>query len=84
MSQFTIDDLRRILRQCAGEPELLDLDDDIHNVALTEMGYDSLALLEMAARIQQEFGVPLSDEEVGQLRTPQEVIRYVNAAAGAR
>jgi minimal PKS acyl carrier protein len=80
MPVFTIDDMRRILRQCAGDPDSVDLDSDVHDVQFEEMGYDSLALMEMAARIQEEFAVPIPDDLLEQLHTPAEVIQHVNSA----
>ena len=41
MTVFTLDDLRRILRACAGEEDSVDLDADIHDATFGELGYDS-------------------------------------------
>jgi act minimal PKS acyl carrier protein len=83
MSRFTVDDVRRILRDCAGEPDSISLDDDISGVSFEEMGYDSLAVLELAARIQQEFLVAIPDETMTELPTPDAVIDYVNPRIAA-
>ncbi|MFC6883299.1 MULTISPECIES: acyl carrier protein [Actinomadura] len=83
MSRFTVDDVRRILRDCAGEPDTIRLDDDISAVSFEEMGYDSLAVLELAARIQQEFLVAISDEMAAELPTPDAVVGYVNSRIAA-
>ncbi|GLW63956.1 actinorhodin polyketide synthase acyl carrier protein [Actinomadura rubrobrunea] len=79
MARFTVDDIRRILRECAGEPDSVDLDSDIGSVAFEDMGYDSLARLELAARIQQEFLVAIPDEKVEELKTPDDVVGYVTS-----
>lgn len=78
MDTFTIDDIRRIMREAAGEAESVSLDGDIDQVPFTELGYDSLALLELAARVQQELGVPMPDEAVAQMQTPADAVSYVN------
>ncbi|WP_131736979.1 acyl carrier protein [Actinomadura roseirufa] len=83
MSRFTVDDVRRILRACAGEPDTISLDDDISTVSFEDMGYDSLAVLEMAARIQQEFLVAIPDETVAELPTPDAIVEYVNPRIAA-
>lgn len=83
MSRFTVDDIRRILRDCAGEPDSVSLEDDIGTISFEEMGYDSLAVLEMAARIQQEFLVAIPDETVSELPTPDAVVGYVGPRLAA-
>lgn len=77
MPQFSVEDIKRILKQCAGEPESVSLDDDIRDVPFTEMGYDSLARMEMAAKIEQEFQVVIPDDMMDELSTPSAVVRYV-------
>ncbi|MEV4254949.1 acyl carrier protein [Spirillospora sp. NPDC049652] len=83
MARFTVDDVRRILRECAGEPDAIDLDTDIGAVSFEEMGYDSLAVLELASRIQQEFTVSIPDELVTDLPTPEAVVGYVTPRLAA-
>ncbi|MDG4820757.1 acyl carrier protein [Asanoa sp. WMMD1127] len=81
---FTIDDVRRIMREAAGEAESSSLDGDIGDVTFTDLGYDSLALLELAARVQQEYGVPMPDEALEHMQTPAETVTYVNDRAALR
>nr|AAG30201.1 acyl carrier protein [Streptomyces sp. R1128] len=80
---MTIDDLRRILTECAGEDESVDLGGDILDTPFTELGYDSLALMETAARIEQEFGVAIPDDEFAELATPRAVLAAVSTAVSA-
>jgi act minimal PKS acyl carrier protein len=74
---MTIDDLRTILVACAGESEGV-LDGDIRDRDFDELGYDSLALMETAARIRSDFGVTIPDERIAELRTPGEILDLVN------
>lgn len=74
----TIDDLRRILREGAGADENVDLDGDILDVQFAELGYDSLALLETAARVTREFGVKLDDDVATSVTTPRELLAVIN------
>jgi act minimal PKS acyl carrier protein len=83
MTEFTLDDMKRIMRSCAGEPEAIDLDGDIADVPFIELDYDSLAVLEMAARIQQELGVRIPDEAVEDMKTPRAAVEYVNRRLAA-
>jgi act minimal PKS acyl carrier protein len=80
---MTIDDLRRILVVCAGEADTGRLDTDIGDREFTELGYDSLALMETVARIEQEYGVRIPDERIAELTTPRELLALVNGAAAA-
>ncbi|HVW40257.1 MAG TPA: acyl carrier protein [Amycolatopsis sp.] len=80
MSTLSIDGLKEILRSAAGEDDGVDLDGDILDVAFAELGYDSLALLETAARIAREYGVTLSDDDIDEIETPRALLDRVNTA----
>ncbi|MFI9555130.1 acyl carrier protein [Nonomuraea endophytica] len=79
MTVFTLDDLRRIMREAAGEGEAVDLDGDILDTPFGDLDYDSLAVLEMTVRVEREFGVKLGDDEVGGVKLPSEFIDLVNS-----
>ncbi|MFE3323220.1 acyl carrier protein [Streptomyces sp. NPDC059176] len=76
-SVFTIDDVRRILRQCAGENGVGVLDGDILDSTFSSLGYDSLALLETLSVIEREFGVELPDDLFASVKTPRSLIGVV-------
>lgn len=78
---FTLDDLRRILREGAGTDEEVDLDGDILDEEFTTLGYDSLALLETSARITRERQLELDDDVITAARTPRDLINAVNTTA---
>lgn len=79
MSMFTMADLRVILRQAAGEVELAD---DVEHTAYVDLGLDSLALLEITAKIKQSRGVEVPDAYVSATSTPAETVAAVNALLG--
>ena len=79
-TEMNLDDLRRIMAECAGEEEGIDLTGDIRDTAFIDLGYDSLALMESAARIKREFGVAIADDDLAQLETPRAVLDVVNRA----
>lgn len=79
MPSFTLDDLRRVMRECAGEDESVDLDGDIADVSFDALGYDSLARMETASRVQRAFGVTLPDEEMADIDTPAGFVAFVNS-----
>jgi act minimal PKS acyl carrier protein len=43
-----------------------------------ELGYDSLALLETHSRIRRDYGVELSEDDLSEIKTPQELVDLVN------
>jgi act minimal PKS acyl carrier protein len=76
---ITIDDVRRILVACAGEGTWK-LWGDISGVEFEDLGYDSLALMETAARIEDEFAVRIPENDMASVRTPGELVELVNAS----
>jgi len=76
---FTLDDLKRTLREAAGVAEGVDLDADILDTEFEVIGYESLALLEAGSLIEREYGISLDEEAVGEANTPRAFIDVVNA-----
>ncbi|MFB4310307.1 acyl carrier protein [Actinomadura sp. GTD37] len=76
-SSITLDDLRRILREGAGEIEGVRLDGDILDSDFGDLGYDSIALLETASRLSREYRVEV--DAALETRTPRELLALVNA-----
>ncbi|AXL88814.1 actinorhodin polyketide synthase [Streptomyces sp. CB09001] len=76
---FTIDDLKRILLEGSGAPEGIDLDGSILDTEFSDLGYDSLALLETASRIEREYGIELDESVVGDATTPAALLDAVTA-----
>ncbi|ALC28485.1 acyl carrier protein [Streptomyces bacillaris] len=75
---FTLENLKRILREGAGADESVDFDGDILDTDFEELGYESLALLETCGRIEREYGITLDDSVVGDVRTPRRMVEVVN------
>jgi minimal PKS acyl carrier protein len=78
MRQFSPDDLTGIMRRCAGMEEAVSLDGPALDRSYEEMGYDSLAVLEIQAQIERELGVRLGDDAVELMPTPSTTISYIN------
>jgi act minimal PKS acyl carrier protein len=77
MAPFTADELRDIMRSCAGDDDY-ELRPGALDARFPDLDFDSLAVLELATRIQQEYGVPFPDEAVERMKTPRHVLEYVN------
>ncbi|HYS34717.1 MAG TPA: acyl carrier protein [Pseudonocardiaceae bacterium] len=81
MPTFTVDDLAEIMHEGAGEAEPIDWQGSALTTTFEDLGYDSVALLETAGRVHQQFGVQIEDE-LPELKTPAEFIEHVNELAG--
>ncbi|GAA2808955.1 acyl carrier protein [Kitasatospora sp. CM 4170] len=73
-------DLKRIMREGAGQAEGIDLDGDIADVLFSDLGYDSLAVLETVSRIEREYGIRIPEDALSAVRTPGEFLALVNRA----
>ncbi|MEU7786456.1 acyl carrier protein [Amycolatopsis sp. NPDC049159] len=73
---FTLDDLMRILREGSGETE--EPAGDPAGVEFADLGYDSLALLETAGRIEREYGLTLDESALAEATTPRALVELVN------
>jgi minimal PKS acyl carrier protein len=80
MRPFTIDDMRRIMRGAGGG----DAGDAVEDATFDELGYDSLALLEIQRRLSRELGIKVPENAAEEMPTPAAAVSYVNALlAGA-
>lgn len=77
---YTTDEVREtvlaIIEQLAPERERFDATADQH--LINDLGFHSLALLEMAFAIEDDFDLPPIDEETGRgIQTVEQVLTYV-------
>ncbi|MCG6495616.1 acyl carrier protein [Kitasatospora sp. A2-31] len=77
---ITETDLKRIMREGAGQAEGIDLDGDITDVLFSDLGYDSLAVLETVSRIEREYGIRIPEDALSAVRTPGEFLALANRA----
>jgi act minimal PKS acyl carrier protein len=71
-------DLSLTLRECGGD-ETGTVTDEQLDVALGDLGYDSLSVLQLAVRVKQRYAVVIPDSMVTTEITPRQVIDLVNA-----
>ncbi|GGM71820.1 actinorhodin polyketide synthase acyl carrier protein [Longimycelium tulufanense] len=76
--KFTLSDLIEIMRARAGVAEGVRLDTAIGDTSFLELGYDSLAVLEIQARIAERVGVSMPDDAVSRMPTPNAAVEFVN------
>jgi act minimal PKS acyl carrier protein len=58
--------------------EAVNLGGDIGDMTFEDLGYDSLAILEMAAKLQNDLQIAIPDDVMANTLTPNSVIEYVN------
>ncbi|MCY7343516.1 MAG: acyl carrier protein [Pseudonocardia sp.] len=80
MSQLTLDDLRAIMIEAAGDDDAVDLTLDILDTPFTELGFDSLAMLETVTLVKRRTGVAIADDELDSVGTPRALLTKVNTS----
>ncbi|AWI32202.1 acyl carrier protein [Streptomyces tirandamycinicus] len=78
MVALTSERLFDILRECAGEEEAVTNKENAVDMKFTDLGYDSLALLETAARVSREYDVDIPEEDLSEVTTPAGFLTVVN------
>ena len=84
MDRLELTHLTALLRESAGEGEGTDLDGDVLDVPFLDLGYDSLALLQVTGIIERDYGVFLDEEALDEAETPRQYLDLVNRALAAR
>lgn len=84
MSQLTIDEFKTILREVIGADESIDLSGDVTDVPLVDLGYDSLAVLAIAAVVQERYGITVPDDSTERMTTPATSLDYLNELRAAQ
>jgi act minimal PKS acyl carrier protein len=77
MERYTLEDLQRTLRECAGESEHVDGGDPLGHT-FEELGYDSIALMTTTSKIEQQLGVDLPEGELDYTATLRDYLAFVN------
>lgn len=76
--EFTFTELREIMLAAAGEDEAVSLDGDVLYATFEDLGYDSIALMEITAELNRACGITLAEDLTGE-QTPDEVLALVRA-----
>jgi act minimal PKS acyl carrier protein len=83
MAEMTLRDLITLLRECAGEADGTDLDGDVLDVPFTDLGYDSLAVLQTTGRIERDYDIRMSDDAAAEAHTPRLLLAFINESLSA-
>ncbi len=76
-------DLERRIKEVIAE-KLGKSPDEIKDDAtfIEDLGADSLDLVDMIMKLEEEFGVSIPDEELEKIKTVKDAIEYVKAKTG--
>lgn len=80
MAEVSVESVAAVLREAAGDDDDVQLDEASFQEPLTDLGFDSLAILEVTALVKREFGVAISDDEMETVRTPADLLARIRAA----
>ncbi|MEV5156267.1 acyl carrier protein [Streptomyces werraensis] len=84
MDRLQLTELTALLRTCAGEEDGTDLDGDVLDIPFPDLGYDSLALLQVTGIIERDHDITLDEEALDEAETPRQYLDLVNHALSAR
>jgi act minimal PKS acyl carrier protein len=85
MSERSLEELRELMVASAGVgEEELHLGGDILDTPFTDLELDSLAVLEIASRVERDWGIPVSDAVANGFKTPRMVLDFVNNRAAVQ
>jgi act minimal PKS acyl carrier protein len=76
-------DLRRILLEGAGVADGAELDVAALDTEFDDLGYDSLAIMETAARISREYAIRIDEDALAEATTPRQLLDLVNSDLSA-
>jgi acyl carrier protein len=79
VTNISLENVWHLLRESAGVDESVNLDGDIDHKEFSELGYDSLAVLEIVTRIERQYGIKISGDDMEGLTTPARLVDYVNS-----
>jgi minimal PKS acyl carrier protein len=68
----------RILGEAAGEDADIELTDGATDPTLTDLGFDSLVLIEATARIERELGAAIPEDRLADVTTVADLRSLVN------
>lgn len=79
MSQAVLDRVKKVVVEELGVKE----EEVVDTASFTEdLGADSLDVVELVMALEDEFGIEIPDEEVGELKTVGNAVGYIDKKLG--
>lgn len=78
MGDFSLQELKEIMRTAAGVADDVDLDSDIADIEFNALGYDSLAVLELVSQVERRYRVSIPEDAIPEMPTPGRAVQFIN------
>jgi acyl carrier protein len=78
MAEMTFDELRNFLLRAVGGDDSVDLSADSLDEGLSDLGFDSLAVIDVTSKVEQHYGIKLPESDASEITTPREFLDLVN------
>jgi acyl carrier protein len=80
MKEITLGEFIDLIETYVGGPGEEDFDGSVIDVLFEHLGYESLALLELVSQVKHQYGVDLSEDSLGDMKslTPRQVLGQIN------
>ncbi|MEU5210221.1 acyl carrier protein [Streptomyces sp. NPDC020742] len=75
---FTLADLKKAMLAAVGDDDSIDLDRDILDTPMSDLGFDSLALMNVADVLERDHGICIPDDSLEEtMATPRKALAYI-------
>lgn len=81
---ITADDILASLAECAGDPDSLPPSTHLSSTALSDLGYDSLALISLQGELEEQYGVEIPDAHLEGRLTMGDLVDLANSSLRRR
>jgi minimal PKS acyl carrier protein len=78
MKEMTQDEFKGFLLRAVGDDDSIDLSGDIRSASFAELGFDSLAIIDATAKIEQHYQIKLPESQTAGAATAGEFLDLVN------
>jgi minimal PKS acyl carrier protein len=83
MPRIMFEELKDLLAKAGGEgADVPSLDGDAMDTPFTELGYDSIAMLEVTSLVELAYDISLGDDVAQTAETPRALLDLVNGLLG--
>ena len=83
MDDLPLGRLIEIMRSCLPPGSELALEKhELMDRSFRSLGFDSLAMVELADRLQEALGVPIPQEALDRIATPRDALAFAGARSG--